>query len=340
MEHLTGLIIPTSTKEPDLVTIPLNSEILSPQIVEALQILRDTNPHLGRKLNHGITVDPARNTDKCLAYWNRIQEIVVLHDNNDNLEESKESKSQGQGCLKGINLGGLMVRITDMTSFFQYLHDHDMPLQMLNLGGTDIPMNNLLLSLKHINDSKSHSLDSLFLGGCGISSRKGVDDLIQLLELSVCSNVHKLDLRYNDLNGNDIEKMIPILSSNDCKLQVLHLEGNSLKSDGAKAIGAILSKTKSLKELYLGANGITAEGAIYLAEGLSKNTSLETLYLDGNMVGDQGADAFREVLLDQTDKKCKNLKHLYVENNGIGKSSSIKLGRALNSDNVIGESMF
>jgi hypothetical protein len=323
MEHRTGLIFPSSAPQ-EKKSIPLNGKTLSPQIVKALQSLRDANPSLERKLNHGIVIDPK--ADEHLAYWNRTQEIVSV---------------EGE-VLKGIHLGGLMVRIVDCVPFFQCLNDENMIPQSINFGGTDVSTKNLLQGLQKIQTTSNESsfLKELYLGGCGIASRKGVQDLLQVLQLPLCSNITKLDLRYNDLSGDDMATLEPILSVDHSKIEIIHLEGNTLKCNGAKAIGSIFANTKSLKEMYLGANSIGVDGAKHLAEGLRNNLTVEKLYLDGNFIGNDGADAFREVLLDQTGRKCKVLKHLYVENNGMDKDAAMKLGRALNPENLIDGSLF
>lgn len=330
VEHQTGLILSKDEKS-DPLTTPSNSKNLPPEIVKALQSLRDANPSLQRMLNHGIATDDI--PDESLAYWNRIQDIAIM-ENADKMESLN---------IKGLNLGGLMVRIIECVPFFQCLQDHDISFQMINFGGTDIPTQNLLQGLQKIQSSSpspSSFLEALYLGGCGIGSRKGVQDLLHVLQLPLCSNITKLDLRYNDLSGEDMTILEPILSSRESMIEILHLEGNMLKCNGAKAIASILANTNSLKELYLGGNGIGVNGAKDLADGLKNNSSLGKLYLEGNLIGGEGADAFRMVLLDQTERKCKVLKHLYVENNGMGKDSAVKLGQALNSENIINGSLF
>eukprot|EP00567_Pseudictyota_dubia_P004861 CAMPEP_0197451288 /NCGR_PEP_ID=MMETSP1175-20131217/28337_1 /TAXON_ID=1003142 /ORGANISM="Triceratium dubium, Strain CCMP147" /LENGTH=343 /DNA_ID=CAMNT_0042983945 /DNA_START=25 /DNA_END=1056 /DNA_ORIENTATION=+ len=333
-EHESGLILHTLDESKDdsvVQSSPPDTRILSPHLVESLKALRDANPSLLRKLNHGVTVDAT--PDESIGYWNRIQDVVILSE----AENKEESRS-----LKGLNVGGLMVRIVDCVPFFLSLQEYDISLQMINFGGTDISTTNLLQGMKKIQMSSQtiSTLEELYLGGCGIASRKGVQDLLEVLQLPLCSRIKKLDLRYNDMSGLDIKTLEPVLLSEESKIEILHLEGNMLRCDGAKSIASMLAKTKSLKEIYLGANGIGVEGATFLAEGLKNNASLEKLYLEGNSIGSEGADAFRVVLLDQTERKCKFLKHLYVDNNGMGKDAAMKLGRALNSENLIPGSLF
>jgi len=331
VEHQTGLILelPTNTNAHanDAPVITQNTLTLPHEIVKALRALRDSNPSLQRKLNHSnhgtltnATTNAATNDDECIEYWNRYQNIVVMEDDS----------------WTGLNLGGLMLRIIDFVPFMKSLDEDGIALAMINLGGTDVPMKNLLQSIMQESSSTLASLTSLYLGGCGIASRKGVDDLIQVLE--ACPNVNTLDLRYNDFTGDDMMKLEPVLSSSN--VQILHLEGNMMKCNGAAAVGKLLSHTKSLKELYLGGNGIAANGAKDLANGLDTNASVKKLYLEGNFIGDEGADSLRMVVLDQTERNCKVLKHLYVENNGIGQDAATLLGRAVNSAGLIDGSLF
>ena len=320
LEHQTGLILSHSNESwhfENAAATCLHTQQLSPQILEALRILRDANPSLKSKLNHANHV-----TDEYITYWNKYQNVVVIEDGN----------------ITGLNLGGLMVRLVDCVPFMRSLNANNLPLNMLNFGGTDIPMQNLLEGFREVSITILSSLNALYLGGCGIASRKGVDSLNEILEL--CPSITTLDLRYNDFTCHDIVKLEPSLSSSKSKIEILHLEGNAIKCDGAKAIGEIIYNTEYLKELYLGSNKIASNGAKALAEGLQRNSSIEKLYLESNSIGNVGADAFRVVILGHTENRSKVLQKLYVDNNGIGKDAATSLGRALNSDGLIDGSLF
>lgn len=327
MEHETGLIhleAFTATNDNNNVVIAANTPSLQPALLKALRSLRDSNPSLQRKLNHGIDLSSSP-PDESLGYWNRYQEMVMLSpDDND---------------LIGVNLGGLMVRLVNCVPFFQSIKDEKLSsLTLINFGGTDIGMNNLLEGVKLLSKDTKASITELYLGGCGIGCRRGTTHLKEVLEL--IPTLTTLDLRYNDLEGENLVSLETTLSSAP-NLKTLHLEGNYGKCEGAAAIGRVLAATGSnLKELYLGANQTGSEGAKSLAEGLRNNTSLEKLYLEGNSIGDEGAIAFRDVLLDQRSRQCKVLEHLYVENNGLGKEAATTLGRAVNSETMIDGSLF
>ena len=329
MEHETGLILldaTTAAAPPTSVIAAEDTPRLPPAVLKALRSLRDSNPSLQRKLNHGI-IDVS-SSDESVGYWNRHnQELVMLSpDNNE---------------LIGVNLGGLMVRLVNCVPFFQVIEDEKLNcLTTVNFGGTDIGMDNLLEGVKLLSKDTKASIKELYLGGCGIGCRRGTSHLKELLQLQLLTNLETLDLRYNDLTGKDLVDLETALTSTS-NLKILHLEGNYGKCEGAAAIGNVLSAPKSnLKELYLGANQIGSEGAKSLAEqGLCNNKSLHKLYLEGNSIGDEGAIALRDVLLDQSLRQCKVLEHLYVDNNGLGKEAATTLGRAVNSESMIDGSL-
>mmetsp|Transcript_7803 Transcript_7803/g.11723 ORF Transcript_7803/g.11723 Transcript_7803/m.11723 type:complete len:350 (-) Transcript_7803:8-1057(-) len=317
------------------VDVDVDSSVLLPSVVKVLRKLRDHNPSLQRKLSHGIAsstdTDTATATDQegpdhSLSYWNRYKQspMVIMDQDNNN--------------FIGINFGGLMVRLVNVIPFLQALDEEKIDLHTINLGGTDIGMDNLYEGIQNLSVELRMSWKKLYLGGCGISCRKGMDDFMNVLKL--CPNVETLDLRYNDFTGEDMEKFKSQLSWNECKVSILHLEGNVVKCDGAASVGSILSQTKDLKELYLGGNRIGVEGAKALANGLNENSSVVKIYLEANLIGDEGANAFSEVLLDQNERQCKVLEKLYFENNGIGKDAATKLGGAVNSAGLIGGSLF
>ena len=324
MEHETGLIIldaaATAPTHSNNVIAADTPPILQPAVIKALRSLRDSNPSLQRKLNHGID-DSSSSSDESLGYWNRYQEMVML--------------SPDDNEFTGINLGGLMVRLVNCVPFFQDVEDEKLTsLTTINFGGTDVGMDNLLEGVTLLSKDTKSSVNELYLGGCGIGCRRGSQHLKEVLKL-LSTNLKTLDLRYNDLEGKDLVDLEPALSYAS-NLKILHLEGNYSKCEGAAAIGKVLSATKSnLKELYLGDNQIGSVGAKSLAAGLRNNTTLDKLYLEGNSIGDEGAIALRDVLLDQSSRQCKVLEHLYVDNNGLGKEAATTLGRAVNSETMI-----
>jgi len=96
-----------------------------------------------------------------------------------------------------------------------------------------------------------------------------------------------------------------------------------------------------LVEVFLGSNNIGPSGAKALAEALPTNTTLTKLYLECNRIQEAGAEVFTQVLTTQEENKsCIILKHLYCDNNEIGKDASKRLAQALNGATAIGDSLF
>jgi Ran GTPase-activating protein (RanGAP) involved in mRNA processing and transport len=327
LEYQTGLILPKSPMRNDEISNIMNTTMeykpIASDILQVLRSLRDSNPSLARKLgNSQVDSEESKHNllDDSIDYWNKYQQLVVLD----------------QEELTEIHLGGLMVRIIDIRPFLEALDENKISLCTVDFGGTDVGMDNFLLGMRGV---RQRTWKKLYLGGCGIGSRgrEGVDDLAKIITL--CPELCILDLRYNDLSGEDMEKLENSLTK-DCKVSVLYLEGNRLTCKGAEAIGRIIANNGHLRELYLGSNGIGVDGARALAKGLEQSSSLQKLYLEGNAIADEGALAFTNVLLSQSRTDTKVLQHLYVDNNGLGKDAATKLGRALNSEGLIGGSFF
>ena len=100
-----------------------------------------------------------------------------------------------------------------------------------------------------------------------------------------------------------------------------------------------------MEEVFLGQKRIGPAGARSLAASLRSNAAVTKMYLEGNSVGDEGAAAFCKMLegrrgetKTEADATTESpLKHLYLENNNIGKELSNRLGRALRSETVIAD---
>jgi hypothetical protein len=342
LEHQTGLIqapltdrsvtsIRTSTTT-DATTdtsrsAKMTTKIKSPHTIKALQTLRDSNPSLLNKLTHkskeiqqgtGVDIDI---DDTCIEYWNSIQEMITLHDDDHS--------------IKILNLGGLMVRIKTLIPFMSALmndattsKNRESNLEVLNLGGTDIPLSNLLEALTQTqtqttatscdsdNDEKKTnehndydnslctSIQKLYISGCSIPfQRDGIQNLTSILEH--CPNITTLDLRYNDLqkpskNDHDMDVLKTLfrtqLVSSQSKIEILHLEGNNINDDIMDALSdgfsSSSSSPSSIKELYLGSNKIQSCGAKILANKLKGNQVLQKLYIECNFIGDDGVEEF------------------------------------------------
>jgi Ran GTPase-activating protein (RanGAP) involved in mRNA processing and transport len=214
---------------------------------------------------------------------------------------------------------------------FELLKD----LQILNLGGTDVPISQLTSALEEC--CLSTQTEKLYLGG-NVLRDSGVQAICSCIQSQSRCPMKLLDLRYNDIGSSGAASIADYLIKNANNLTHLYLEGNQIGDDGASALAVAIQDPKlPLQELFLGGNQIGPLGASNLAHALVTNTSLQKLYLEGNCIGPEGAAAFTSVLKRMgTDS---HLKHLYVDNNGIGKEETMKLARALNCETVIGDVM-
>jgi len=249
-----------------------------------------------------------------------------------------------QGHLEFLDLGGcrLYRGLPDgaLEIFTSSSSSSMTSLKQLNLGGTDLPIGDMMALLQPL----APTLEELHVGGNGLRDA-GVERLAAEF-VAMAQNLRVLDLRYNDIGPVGCralctafrEKQQPSSSNTNSTTTMtkLYLEGNQIQDDGAKEIAHYL-ETSSLQELFVGANQIGPEGATALAESLRINTILTKLYLEGNNIGAVGADAFAQVLVECNGKTA--LKHLFCDNNNIGKEASKRLANALNSGTAIGESL-
>lgn len=346
LEHQTGLILSPlenelkdkiiqDTQQPtDHQIVALaKTAIKSSSTIEALRALRDSNPSLLNKLNLKAKEYHINDDDTCVEYWNSIQDVIILNEDDHS--------------LKCLNLGGLMVRIKTMVPFVDTLKKYKTAnkLEVMNLGGTDVPLTNLLQAVsiadsENRNEEKNSeessfifcSLKSLYISGCGIScQRDGIDNLCSIIKF--IPNLTTLDLRYNDLqkplsrtnNEEDMNKSLKYFLQDiipQSKIEALHLEGNNLNDGVMRSLSDGLAKTASLKELYLGSNKIEAKGAEFIAKGLKSNQTVEKLYLEGNFIGDRGLEHFC-LLLEGKEHKGINMEedgkeHIAAEDGGNG----------------------
>jgi hypothetical protein len=203
-------------------------------------------------------------------------------------------------------------------------------LRTLNLAGTDLPIADILAILDEV---KPH-IETVFLGGNSI----GVEGAKKLAEswLASARALLRLDLRYNDIGGVGMEAICKALVSTP--VQHLYIEGNQIGDLGAAATAKLLEDPKSqLEQLFMGANEIQASGAQALASSLYVNKKISKIYLEGNKIGGEGADSFSSVLEELNGDT--GLRNLFVDNNIIGKESSKRLAKALNSASAIAETI-
>lgn len=285
---------------------------------------------------------------------------LVVEKNQNNSEESKETiisskqlvsswsdkiRFDDEGHVVSLDLGGR--RLYKGLPFEPAVFGTDSfpHLAALNLAGTDLPLTDILAILPCIEST----IECLYLGGNALGS-KGAEAIaasgLFQSETTTASKLVKLDLRYNDIGCAGMEAISNALMKNTNtstdSVQYLYLEGNNIGDEGCAALSELLSSksqtvtvpsSSRIQEVYLGANAIGPAGAECIASVLRVNKTISKIYLEGNTLGAQGATSFCQVLEEL--KGDTGLKHLYVDNNNIGKELSNRLAKALQSDTAI-----
>jgi Ran GTPase-activating protein (RanGAP) involved in mRNA processing and transport len=293
-------------------------QLIHPNSLEALRILCKADLNVKKKLlgdnNYDEEESNARSNDYDVAevsFWS--PHSLQVND---------------EGHIITLELSGRRIKKLPREAFALLKK-----LQILNLGGTDVPISQLTSALEEC--CSSTQLEKLYLGGNGLRD-SGVQAICSCIQSQSRCPIKRLDFRYNDIGISGAAAIADILVKNANNVTYLYLEGNQIGDDGAVALAAAIQDPKlPLQELFLGGNQIGPFGASNLAQALETNTSLQKLYLEGNCIGPEGAASFTSILKHMGTNT--HLKHLYVDNNGIGKEETIKLARALNCDTVIGD---
>lgn len=230
------------------------------------------------------------------------------------------------GRVISLNLGNKRLR-KGMPVKFNFAS-----LTTINLGGTDLPIEDTI----HILTGVASTIEQVYLGG-NMLNNQGATQIGMWLSTRRPQNLVHLDLRFNEIGPEGTHGLCQGLEINPTVIR-LYLEGNKLGDAGAAIVANLLRVASCpLVHLFLGANQIGPDGATHLASALSTNKTLTKLYLEGNTIGEDGADAFANVLIHCDGDT--GLKHLFCDNNDIGKEGSQRLAKALNSATAIGDSL-
>ena len=307
---------------------------VDPTSLKALRGLCNAYPSLSKRWQTSTAIDgilgdfgpppPAQtaqtippNADATTGHWSS---IAAFDDN---------------GVVTGLDLGGMRLKKKSLNPAL--LSDLSDSLITLNLANTDLPLTEDARSAI----TQLGKLEVLCLGGNGINDTN-VDAVVEIVKGS--KSLAKLDLRYNDLGSKGIQTLCEAIADGQCeKLSCIHLEGNKVGDNGCQYLAEVLSKS-NMSELYLGDNGIGPAGAAHLADALAKDdTKLEKLFLEGNQIKAEGAEALAVALEGMWAKSEGDagitLKHLYCDNNGVGKEGMKRLALALRSPTAVGDSL-
>jgi hypothetical protein len=165
-----------------------------------------------------------------------------------------------------------------------------------------------------------------------------------------------LGLNAFDGEGRALAALVALIRAEGSRIHTLHLIGNEIGPDGARAIAEALRGNRSLKALAIKSAALGPKGAKHFAELLAAEGDeacvLETLDLGANLVEDEGARALGEALatnghlqtlglygsnirtegataLGQALRTNTALKTLYLVNNALGPKGAQALAKAL-----------
>lgn len=166
------------------------------------------------------------------------------------------------------------------------------------------------------------------IGGGGGSAVRVLSEAMGGGTCRLCS----IDLSYNELRCRGLITLSEALAVPSCTVRELILEKNDIKGEGIVALTDALDQNprSSLATLSLKGNDIGNGGTIALGMMLGRNATLETLDVSSCCIENEGGAALGRGL-----EENKSLKHLYLENNYLGRggidNSLITLGLSRNA---------
>mmetsp|Transcript_32348 Transcript_32348/g.47473 ORF Transcript_32348/g.47473 Transcript_32348/m.47473 type:complete len:414 (-) Transcript_32348:102-1343(-) len=167
----------------------------------------------------------------------------------------------------------------------------------------DRAMHTINLRNKSVNDDDVVSLADALLQNISIThidlSRNRIGDRGAIALATVLKHSPKLiELRLgmNEIGPIGARYLADALKDDVCRMKYLHLVGNDVGVEGAKAFAEALEENSHLEKLGLEQNAIENDGACALGVALIRNNSLAKLELGGNDIGPIGADALAKGL--------------------------------------------
>ena len=230
--------------------------------------------------------------------------------------------------LKALSLYDNHIGKGGAVEVLRCLYRHNIPLEELDLGGTDVGEGDcVLITLL------TTILMGLNLSYNSLSSNSIATIMEGLLQHNI---IQTLTMSGSHLSEENCVSLGTLLQQSKCQLRVLYISGCGISGEGAVHLGTVLTNNHSLTTLDISGNpigdigaaalgdmirsntvlttlsmkecGITSEGCVQLAAGLIENTTIQTLWLNGNHVGVDGARAISKVI-----EKNKTLHWLWLD---------------------------
>jgi hypothetical protein len=158
-------------------------------------------------------------------------------------------------------------------------------------------------------------VETLFLGGNKLTalSAVAIRDMLKNND-----RLRRFDLGYNDLQNEGAVALAEGLKHH-CQLEWLVLEGNQICDIGARAIASSIEDNRcfpnGLTRLHIGGNIILTEGAKAFANALRVDPPLQFLDLGFNNIGDEGSKAILDSLRYNVNLKLLDLESNYLTYN-------------------------
>ena len=177
-----------------------------------------------------------------------------------------------------------------------------------------------LLLLRAIPEGIKPTLEILDLSCSNLSQQTAVDVSAVLTKNDT---IQQLWLEGNNLSSQCITTIADALKK--CtNISVLSLRDNNISEEVADVLSEALSNKCDLQQLYLGNNHLQDRGVIKITEALNTTEYLLTLDLMNNNISEAAADALASVITS-----CSQLEQLYLGDNKLQSTGTIKITRAL-----------
>ncbi|KAM4612413.1 NACHT, LRR and PYD domains-containing protein 14-like [Polymixia lowei] len=135
------------------------------------------------------------------------------------------------------------------------------------------------------------------------------------------SYLRTLDLGYNSIRDDGVEKLVAGLIDENCKLKTLRLQGCGLTFHSCVSLASVLIQSPKLRELDLSGNELGDDGLLQLANGIaSQRCRIDTLRLSQCNFKKQGCCSLASALQRNSD----HLKVLDLSINEIGDEGAIE----------------
>lgn len=158
----------------------------------------------------------------------------------------------------------------------------------------------------------------------------GLDALVDFLATETCFSLREIRMHNNGLGPQGSQKFASALdkclanSQGRFKLKVFVCGRNRLELEGARSIGAVLSKIATLEEIQMPQNGIRSNGIEFLAKACIGNPQLRTINFNDNTFLKSGAECMSKAIVN-----LKNLEHLNLGDCLLRSTGALLIARAV-----------